>query len=123
MEEDEDSVKLEALLREWHSASGNIAWTSTRLLEETFGLSGRGVPLPPREQLAAAIWEITDTAPGKMPETRLLGYKLRDAVDKTVGGYRLRRERKGNSGVRYVIECQDFACGSCRNRSTREATS
>ncbi len=115
-EEDEDDVKLRALLRAWHHVSRSEAWTVTKLLEEVFGRDGRGEPVMGREELATAIREITDAAPGKMPEPKLLGYKLRDAKDKTLDGFRLRTAKRGNAGVRYLIECEDRHCAACRAR-------
>jgi hypothetical protein len=115
-EEDEDDVKLRSLLRAWHRASRSEAWTLTKLLEEVFGHDGRGEPVGGREELAMAIREISDTAPGKVPEPKLLAYKLRDAKDKTLDGFRLRRTSKGNAGVRYLIECEDAHCTDCRAR-------
>jgi putative DNA primase/helicase len=119
-EEDEDDTKLRTLLRAWHLASRNQPWTGTRLLAEVFGHDGCGESVPGREELAAALREITDTAPGKVPDPRTLGYRLKDAKDKTLDGYRLRKDSKGNKGVRYFVECQDPACADCQARRVSE---
>jgi hypothetical protein len=115
-EEDEDDVKLEALLAAWHQRNQRDPWTVNDLLEDVFGPEGRGEPTPGAEMLVAALREITDTAPGKMPEPRTLGYRLKDARDKAVGGFRLRRVKKSNAGVRYLVDCEDPACLTCRRR-------
>jgi hypothetical protein len=115
-EEDEDDTKLRTLLRAWHLVSRSQPWTGTRLLEEVFGHEGRGESVPGREELAAALREITDTAPGKVPDPKILGYRLRDAKDKILGGYGLRKDSKGNKGVRYFVVCQDPACADCQSR-------
>lgn len=115
-EEDEDDVKLEALLSAWHHRSPESAWTVNDLLEDVFGSGGGAEPTTGREMLARAIREITDTAPGRMPETRTLGYKLKDARDKMVGGFCLRRLKKSSAGVRYEIDCEDPICLNCRER-------
>jgi hypothetical protein len=103
-EEDEDDVKLAALLRAWHDRNQRDPWTVNDLLEDVFGREGIGEPSTEAETLAAAIREITDTAPGKMPDPRTLGYRLKDARDKAIGKYCLRRVKKSNTGVRYLVE-------------------
>jgi putative DNA primase/helicase len=115
-EEDEDDVKLTALLAAWHQRNQREPWTVNDLLEDVFGPEGRGEPTPGAEMLAAALREITDTAPGKMPEPRTLGFRLRDARDKSVGGFRLRRLTRSNTGVRYLVDCEDRVCLACRER-------
>jgi putative DNA primase/helicase len=115
-EEDEDDVKLAALLFAWHQRSPHNPWTVNELLEDVFGSEGERKLPAAAEMLAAAIREITDTAPGKMPEPRTLGFRLRDARDKAVGGFRLRRVKKSKSGVRYTVECEDPVCVTCRQR-------
>jgi putative DNA primase/helicase len=118
-EEDEDDVKLTALLSAWHQRNPRYPWTLNELLEDVFGSEGRGVPTPGAESLAAALREITDTVPGKIPEPHPLSYRLRDAKDKAVGGFRLRRVKKSNAGVRYLVDCEDHACLACRERRGR----
>jgi hypothetical protein len=115
-EEDEDDVKLAALLRAWHHRNQSTPWTVNDLLEDVFGREGHGESSPGAESLAAAIREITDTAPGKMPDPRTLGYRLKDARDKAIDGFCLRRVKKSNTGVRYLVDCEDFACVVCRRR-------
>lgn len=116
-EEDEDDVKLLELLQIWHICNQQTPWTVNELLEYAFGHEGRGEPLPGAEPLAAALREITDTAPGKIPEPRTLGFRLRDARDKAVGQLRLRRVTKSNTGVRYLVERE--ASLVCRPRRGR----
>jgi len=116
-EEDEDDVKLRALLSAWHQRNQRDPWTVNDLLEDVFGPEGRGEPMPGAELLAAALREITDTAPGKIPDPRTLGYRLRDAKDKAVGGFCLRKVKRLNTGVRYLVDCSDAACLTCRRRS------
>ena len=118
-EEDEDDVKLAALLRAWHDRNPRRPWTVNDLLEDVFGREGHAVPVPATEMLAAAIREITDTAPGKMPDPKTLGYRLKDARDKAIGKFRLRRVKKCNTGVRYLVDCDDSACADCSQRRER----
>ena len=118
-EEDEDDVKLAALLRAWHDRNPHRPWTVNDLLEDVFGREGHAVPVPATEILAAAIREITDTAPGKMPDPKTLGYRLKDARDKAIGRFRLRRVKKCNTGVRYLVDCDDSACADCSQRRER----
>ena len=115
-EEDEDDVKLLSLLRAWHDRNPRRPWTVNDLLEDVFGREGHAVPVPATEMLAAAIREITDTAPGKMPDPKTLGYRLKDARDKAIGKFRLRRVKKCNTGVRYLVDCDYSACADCRQR-------
>jgi hypothetical protein len=113
-EEDEDDVKLKALLLAWHRWDVYGTWTVNELLAKVFDPEENGKPTPGAELLAAALQEITETAPGRMPDPRLLGFRLRDARDKWVGGFRLRKVKKSNTGVRYCVECDDFICLVCR---------
>lgn len=115
-EEDEDDVKLASLLEKWHHYNQRDPWTVNDLLEAVFGPEGGGEPIPGTQLLAAALREITDTAPGKMPEPKTLGYRLKDARDKAVGGFCLRRVKKTSLGVCYRVECEDFMCVVCRRR-------
>jgi hypothetical protein len=120
-EEDEDDVKLRALLEEWHRLAWHrhtraTAWSVNELLTNTFDPDEKCKPKIGAEILAAAILEITDTAPGRMPEPRTLGFRLRDAKDKWVGGYCLRRSKRSNIGVSYIVECDHYSCVECRRR-------
>ena len=121
-EEDEDDVKLRALLEAWHNLNHTSPWTLSRLLEEVFGADGQPDTTPNAVTLAEAIREITDAAPGRVPEPKLLAYKLRDAKDKTLGGFTLRRAKRGNNGVRYLVECSNRLCGDCQRRRVAEGT-
>lgn len=121
-EEDEDDVKLRALLGAWHNLNHTSPWTLSRLLEEVFGADGQPDTTPNAVTLAEAIREITDAAPGRGPEPKLLAYKLRDAKDKTLGGFTLRRAKRGNNGVRYIVECSNRLCGDCQRRRAAEGT-
>jgi len=116
-EEDEDDVKLANVLEQWHRFERRSSMTLTELLEKVFGPEGRGEPTPGAESLAAAIREFTATAPGKLPDPKTLGYRLKDARDKAVGGYSLHRSKKTNAGVRYVVRCDDWTCLACNPRS------
>ena len=121
-EEDEDDVKLRALLGAWHNLNHTSPWTLSRLLEEVFGADGQPNTTPNAVTLAEAIREIADAAPGRVPEPKLLAYKLRDAKDKTLGGFTLRRAKRGNNGVRYLVECSNRLCGDCQRRRVAEGT-
>lgn len=118
-EEDEDDVKLASFLQEWHHRNHLVPWTVTQLLEDVFGPEGGCEVMPGAQLLAAALREITDTAPGKMPEPKTLGYRLKDARDKTVGGFCLRKVKKTNLGVCYLVDCEDQMCVACRARRRR----
>jgi hypothetical protein len=121
-EEDEDDVKLRALLEAWHDLNRTSPWTLSRLLEEVFGADDQPDTTPNAVKLAEAIREITDAPPGRVPEPKLLAYKLRDAKDKTLGGFTLRRAKRGNNGVRYIVECSNRLCGDCQRRRAAEGT-
>ncbi len=118
-EEDEDDVKLAALLRAWHHFqphSSFLPLSLTELLEKVFSPEGRGEVPPGAEWLAGAIRELTSTAPGKLPEPKTLAYRLKDARDKPVGGFCLHRSRRTNTGIRYWVRCEEPTCSLCKPR-------
>jgi hypothetical protein len=121
-EEDEDDVKLAAFLGAWHGQDHCTPRTITDLLAYVFGPNGREEPEVNTGQafLATAIREFTDTPPGKIPEPKTLGYRLKDARDKPFGGFCLRRCNKTNAGLRYLVTCEDYACIDCRRWRRQE---
>jgi hypothetical protein len=111
-EEDEDDLKLKALLRAWHAVfSQGISVTVNQLLTTVFGPQGTDEISPIMEPLATALREITDTPPGKVPDPRTLGYRLKDARDKKLDGYSLVRDKRMRTGVSYGITFDKPAFG------------
>jgi putative DNA primase/helicase len=114
-EEDEDDVKLASFLNSWHFYTPYVPRTITGLLEDVFGPNGQDEPEAEtaRAYLAVAIKEFTDTPPGKIPDPKTLGYRLKDARDKPFGGVCLRRCKKTNAGLQYVVTCENKSCTRC----------
>lgn len=105
--EDEDEVKLRAFLSAWHTYSPDCEGTATALIKQWFGGDGRETAY--RQDLLdlrEAVYELTGTEIGRVPSPQTLGYRLRDARDKKVGGYRVvKSEKKTNAGYRYAVVC------------------
>ena len=104
-EEDEDDAKLRAFLRAWHAYKPKLEGSATRIVQELFGDNGRE---PAGGDNAAAfreaMMELTGGEVGKCPSPKQLGYRLKDARDKKIGGYRLVRGTKRKDGIRYAVE-------------------
>lgn len=109
-EEDESDVKLLAFLRAWHSWLGPKEGTATEIIEWAVNepmLAGRSDESVLSEEAfhrdyRLALLELTETEPGKTPSTKTLGYRLRDARDAKIGGYRLVKS-PGRDGVVYRV--------------------
>jgi hypothetical protein len=103
-QEDDDECRLSEFLKEAHSLCSGEEWTANDLLKKVYLQDhGEWRSRPRADALAMAIHELTDTAPGKIPEPKILGYRLKEARDKPMGGYCLRRGKRSNSGVRYTV--------------------
>jgi hypothetical protein len=111
-EEDEDDAKLRAFLKAWHAYNPKLEGSATRIVQELFGDDGR----EPAGGAQAAIFreammELTGAEVGKCPSPKQLGYRLKDARDKKLGGYRLVRGTKGKEGIRYAVEADSGVVG------------
>lgn len=120
-EEDEDDAKLRAFLQAWYAYNPRLEGSATRIVQELFGDDGR----EPAGGANAAIFreammELTGGDVGKCPSPKQLGYRLKDARDKKLGGYRLVRGEKGNQGIRYSVDADpDVVTPVCPPSLTR----
>lgn len=118
--EDEDEVKLRAFLAAWYQFSPTCEGTATALIKQWFGNDGRESSYETDLlDLREAVHELTGTEIGKTPSPQTLGYRLRDAKDKKVGGYRVvKSEKKTNAGFRYGVNRDESASddGRCDAR-------
>jgi hypothetical protein len=110
-EEDESDVKLLTFLRAWHAWLGPMQATATELIEkathEPF-LAGKSdenacSEMAFHRDYRVALLELTETEPGKTPSAKTLGYRLRDARDAIIGGYRLAKSHSRDGVVYRVV--------------------
>ena len=104
-EDDDDQAKLLAVLKAWYEFDRNLRGTASRIVESVM----RWGHDPGRESFLEALCELTDTPFQRSPEAhppsaKILGYRLRSARDKKVGGYRVVRVDKDKGGVRWGVE-------------------
>jgi hypothetical protein len=107
-EEDEDDVKLLAVLQAWYDFDPRMEVTATALITRVFGDDGREQTNDHRVQtLREAILELTGTGVGRCPDPKQLGYRFRDARDKKVSGYKLTRiDGRTKAGLRYAVRVE-----------------
>ncbi|NQW48775.1 MAG: hypothetical protein HQ464_13530 [Planctomycetes bacterium] len=117
-EEDEGDIKLLAFLRAWHRYQPSLEGTVTAIIKEIMGdeikqRKGEWIPAESNELLALkdALFELTETEVGKIPCSKSLGYRLREARDKRIGGYRLEKGGRGRDGVIYRLVTDDSVAG------------
>ena len=117
-EEDEGDIKLLVFLRAWHRCQPGLEGTVTTIIKEIMqpeirqrqgGSYASGNP--EEENFKDALFELTETEVGKMPCSRTLGYRLREARDKRIGGYRVERGDRGRDGVSYRLVADDSVAG------------
>ena len=109
-EEDEGDIKLLAFFRAWHNYSPRYSGTATDLVKEIMKYDiERRTREPDSEEpyhltmLKDALLELTDTEVGRNPSPKTLGYRLKEARDKKIGGFTLERGPKSNKGVTYRL--------------------
>lgn len=115
-DEDEGDTKLLEFFRAWHAYDPNLTGTVTKLINKIMeGEMRRRAgdryhsDQPRLAELRDALFELTGTDVGRMPCSMTLGYRLKEARDKTIGGYRLERGPKGNKGLTYRLVAEDVA--------------
>jgi hypothetical protein len=109
-EEDEGDIKLLAFFRAWHDYSPRLSGTATHLVKEImrYDIERRSGEADSKEPynltlLKDALLELTDTEVGRNPSPKTLGYRLKEARDKKIGGFTLERGPKSNKGVTYRL--------------------
>jgi len=117
-EEDEGDIKLLAFLRAWHRYQPGLEGTVTAIIKEIMSAEMRrrqGESYASESALQAefkdALFELTETEVGKMPCSVKLGYRLREARDKKIGGFRLEKGGRGRDGVVYRLVADDSIAG------------
>jgi len=110
-EQDEGEIKLLAFLSAWHAWLGPKEVTATELIREASEEPSSAGKSPERAldekamhaDYLLALLELTETEPGRTPSAQTLGYRLRENVEKPIGGYRLVKLAKGRDGIRYKV--------------------
>ncbi len=127
-EEDEGDIKLLAFLRAWHRYKPGLEGTVTAIIKEIMSAEMRrrqGESYASETALQAefkdALFELTETEVGKMPCSKTLGYRLREARDKRIGGYRLEKGGKGRDGVIYRLVADDSVSGGPSSKPANHA--
>jgi hypothetical protein len=115
-DEDEGDTKLREFFRAWYACKPDLAGTATEIIatimEDRNGLRiSRQDSFEPTAltALRQALFELTDTDVDRMPCSKTLGYRLKEARDKKIGGYRLERGPKSNKGITYRLVADDEA--------------
>ena len=113
-EEDEGDIKLLAFLESWHRYKPGLEGTLTAIIKDVMSAEIRrrqgesyASETPAQADFKDALFELTETEVGKMPCSKTLGYRLREARDKKIGGYRLEKGGKGRDGVVYRLVVDD----------------
>jgi len=110
-EQDEGEIKLLAFLSAWHAWLGPKEVTATQLIREAGEEPSSAGKSPDRAldekamhaDYLLALLELTETEPGRTPSAQTLGYRLRENVEKPIGGYRLVKQARGRDGIRYKV--------------------
>lgn len=114
-EEDEGDIKLLAFLRAWHRYQPHLEGTVTAIITEIMkDRCNYSNPNADLEDLQEALRELTDTEVGRMPCSKTLGYRLKEARDKKIGGYRLERGPKGRNGLTYRLVADEVGSAPAR---------
>lgn len=104
-EENEDDINLLAFLKAWHAWNENFEGTATGLVSRLYSPSGLGSLSRIEElELNEAMIELTGGEVGRCPNPKQLAYRLKDARDKWIHGYRLVRVKRTNAGIKYRVE-------------------
>jgi putative DNA primase/helicase len=127
-EEDEGDIKLLAFLQAWHRYNPKLSGTVTALIKDIMSAEIRrrqgesyASETPTQKELMEALFELTDTEIGRMPCSKTLGYRLREARDKKIGGFRLEKGPKGREGVIYTLVADDVIAESGPDAATNES--
>ena len=117
-DEDEGEIKLLAFLRAWHLYKPSLEGTLTAIIKDVMSAEIRrrqgesyASETVTQEGFKEALFELTDTEIGKMPCSAKLGYRLKEARDKKIGGFRLVRGKKGSGGITYKLVADDSVVG------------
>jgi hypothetical protein len=103
-EDDDDQARLLAVLQAWWRFRPQLAGTATHIV--AVAMDGSSY-LCPRDQaeFRDALRELTGSPVDRPPCAQKLGYRLRDARDKKIAGYRVVKcDGKERAGVRWRVE-------------------
>jgi hypothetical protein len=110
-DEDDDASKLLAVLQAWHRFMPSLSGTATRIVEAAMSDAlGRSED---QAAFVEALRELTGVPVDRPPCSKTLGYRLRDARDKRLAGYRVVKQNRGSSaGSRWRLEYEEPADSS-----------
>lgn len=115
-DDDDDQARLLAVLQAWHRFQPRLVGTATHIIAAA--MEG-GDYYCPQEQVEfqEALRELTGTPVDRPPCAKALGYRLRDARDKKVAGFRVVKcDAKDKGGVRWRLECDRSADADASER-------
>lgn len=115
-EEDEADSKLLAFLKAWYLFNPRLEGTATQLITKIMSYELKRPSDDPddiapsfQRALMDALLELTDTQAGSIPKPQTLGYRLKDARDKKIGGFHIERGPKSNEGITYRLVAEEAA--------------
>jgi len=117
LEEDDDTAKLLAVFVAWRNFRPTLTGTATRIIEEATG----DIRLYRAEQAAflEALRELTGVSVDRPPCSKVLGYRLREARDRRIAGYRVVKYGRGTSaGSQWGLEYEEPPVSACSNPFT-----
>lgn len=115
-EDDDDQARLLAALQAWHRFRPRLSGTATHIIAAA--MDGGDYHCPQEQiEFREALRELTGTPVDRPPCSKALGYRLRDARDKKVAGFRVVKcDTKDKGGVRWRLECDRSANADASER-------
>lgn len=104
-DDDDDQAKLLAVLQAWRRFRPLLVGTATHIIAAA--MEGGDYHCPQEQaEFREALRELTGTPVDRPPCSKALGYRLRDARDKKIAGFRIVKcDAKEKGGVRWRLEC------------------